>query len=297
MAAFSLIVMASKIGHVLKYTREGLVAVAEPGAIASVSLLRALKREFGFYCIELNAEPEPEQPGTACVIGGANLHDLSVLSSKERYDILSGQWSAVAPMGTARHGFGVCAFAGEIYVTGGRKTLGGQALTSVEKYTPSTDTWSALTPMPVASYLHSTVAVGSALYLLGGRGSSGVIVRKCDIAEGNWSEVAPLPQPRFESATCAVGSDINVFGGFLSVFKYDTLTTSWSSLALMPYNCYKNAVYMNGLVYLPAAGNSRPGKLCALTQHRAHAAHWLRCSLERRNALLSLFLALFMPYM
>jgi hypothetical protein len=43
-------------GHVLEYMRDGMVSVAEPGAYPSVSLLRALKREFGFYCIELCAE-------------------------------------------------------------------------------------------------------------------------------------------------------------------------------------------------------------------------------------------------
>jgi hypothetical protein len=52
-------------GHVLEYMRDGVVSVAEPGAHPSVSLLRALKREFGFYCIEL-CEPE-----VAFVMGAA----------------------------------------------------------------------------------------------------------------------------------------------------------------------------------------------------------------------------------
>jgi hypothetical protein len=39
-----------------QYMRDGVVLVAEPGARPSVSLLRALKREFGYYCIELVAE-------------------------------------------------------------------------------------------------------------------------------------------------------------------------------------------------------------------------------------------------
>jgi hypothetical protein len=37
-------------GYVLEYMRDGVVSVAEPGACPSTSLLRALKREFGFYC-------------------------------------------------------------------------------------------------------------------------------------------------------------------------------------------------------------------------------------------------------
>jgi hypothetical protein len=52
--------------------RDGVVAVAEPGTCPSVSLLRALKREFGFYCIELVVEQavEPEQPEVVYVVGG-----------------------------------------------------------------------------------------------------------------------------------------------------------------------------------------------------------------------------------
>jgi hypothetical protein len=47
-------------GHILEYMRDGHVSVAEAGAQPSVYLLRALKREFGFYCIELCTE-QPEQ--------------------------------------------------------------------------------------------------------------------------------------------------------------------------------------------------------------------------------------------
>jgi hypothetical protein len=37
-----------RFGHVLEYMRNGVVLVAEPSANVSVSLLGALKREFGF---------------------------------------------------------------------------------------------------------------------------------------------------------------------------------------------------------------------------------------------------------
>jgi hypothetical protein len=47
-------------GHVLEDMRDGYVSVAAPGARPSVSLLRAMKREFGFYCIELVSEQAAE---------------------------------------------------------------------------------------------------------------------------------------------------------------------------------------------------------------------------------------------
>jgi hypothetical protein len=74
-------------GHILEYMRDGVVTVADPGLHPSVSLLRALKREFGFYCIELLAEPE--QLEMAFVIGGRN--GDGAMSSMERYDATSGQ--------------------------------------------------------------------------------------------------------------------------------------------------------------------------------------------------------------
>jgi hypothetical protein len=75
-------------GHILEYMRDGVVSVAEPGACPSMSLLRALKREFGFYCIELCGE-EPVEPEMAFVMGGITGDDddtCFMLSSMERYD-------------------------------------------------------------------------------------------------------------------------------------------------------------------------------------------------------------------
>jgi hypothetical protein len=45
-------------GHVLEYMRDGHLVVASHGARPGVSLLRALKREFGYYCVELFAEKQ-----------------------------------------------------------------------------------------------------------------------------------------------------------------------------------------------------------------------------------------------
>jgi hypothetical protein len=89
-------------GHVLEYMRDGHVSVAVAGARPSVSLLRALKRESGFYCIELCTEqpeqgPYPEQVDLVFVVGGMG-DDNEVLSSVERYDITTGQWVTAAPI-------------------------------------------------------------------------------------------------------------------------------------------------------------------------------------------------------
>jgi hypothetical protein len=78
-------------GHILEYMRDGVVSVAEPGARSRITLLRALKREFGFYCMELCAEQptQAHQPEVVLVIGGN--HAGYALASMERYDLSSGQ--------------------------------------------------------------------------------------------------------------------------------------------------------------------------------------------------------------
>jgi hypothetical protein len=216
-------------GHILGDMRDGVVSVAEPGAQPSMSLLRALKREFDLYCNELCAEQpmEPKQPDLALVMGGY-CRGID-LASMERYNLLPGQWSAAAAVGTRRWFLGACAFAGELYITGGMSTSGPSS--SVEKYTPSSDTWSAVAPLPSARCQHAVVAMSSAIYMLGGIcGRADVAsVLKYDSTQGNWSAVEPMPEPRRGHSACAIGSDIYVFGGqSLSTTQSPTHGARWS---------------------------------------------------------------------
>jgi hypothetical protein len=263
-------------GHVLEYMRDGHVSVAEAGACPSISLLRALKREFGFYCIELVADQpaEPEQQEAAYAIGGFDGAEFGnvALSGMERFDTSSGQWSAAASMSTVRHDFGVCVLAGEVYVLGGRDNSSHQ-LSSVEKYSPASDTWSTVAPMPDARSGHAAVAVGSAIYVLGGfYGRGGIAsVLKFDGMQGAWSEVAPMPQAIFRAAACAIGSNIFVLRGIsaangveaqASVYTLDTVTNEWSTLAPMPLACAgHSASVLDGMVYIVGAGPTRKGVL------------------------------------
>jgi hypothetical protein len=260
-------------GHVLGYMRDGVVSVAEPGARPSVSLLRALKREFGFYCIELCAEQptEPQQPVVALVVGG--YHADTALASMERYDLSSGQWSAAAAMTTARSHFGACMLAGELYVVGGLSSHPEGPLSCVEKYTPSSDTWSTVAPLPSTVWHHAVVAVESAMYVLGGIASLGspssASVLKFESTLGTWSVIEPMPAARLGHAACAIGSDIYVFGGRFglsrqtSVFKFDTETNTWSTLEPMPLPCSNHSVSVSegDQVYIVGAGDNGKGVL------------------------------------
>jgi N-acetylneuraminic acid mutarotase len=108
----------------------------------------------------------------AFIMGGEQRGTLSrsarALSSMERYDVTSGQWSAIAAMGTPRCSFGACVVAGDTYVTGGIENDSNE-ISSVGRYSPSSDTWSYVAPLPEGRARHTTVAVGSSMYVLGGK--------------------------------------------------------------------------------------------------------------------------------
>jgi hypothetical protein len=73
-------------GRVLEYLRDGVLSAAERNASGlDVGELRWLKREFGFYFIELYTDPQE----VAFVIGGRD-DDDSILASMERHDLSSG---------------------------------------------------------------------------------------------------------------------------------------------------------------------------------------------------------------
>jgi hypothetical protein len=258
-------------GHVLEYMRDGVVSVAEAGAQQSVPLLRALKREFGFYCIELTVEAlaEPEHLGSAFVFGGIDEIRDRTLSSMERYDAASGKWSLAAAMGTGRLSFGACSVARNLYAIGGFDGAM-NALASVEKYSISSDTWTAVAPLPENRAYCAAVSIGSAIYVLGGDTGENqtptASVLKFDCVEGTWSIVAPMPGIRSDCAACVVGTDIYVFGGEdgeekaqASIFKYDTGAKTWSVLAPVPFAefglCVSVSV-IDGLIYIIRETNS-----------------------------------------
>jgi N-acetylneuraminic acid mutarotase len=254
--------------HVLEYMRDGVVSVAEEGASPSVSLLRLLKREFGFYCIELCVEQAVE---LEIAYAMDDVIEMGVKQTKiERYDASSGQWSRAANMGTARSDFGACMLLGKLYAIGGRGD-DNNLLSSVENYTPLSGAWSADAPMPTARSFHVAVAVGSNMYVLGGSdgGIATPSVLTFNSTQGTWRQITPMPEPRSALAACAIGIDIYVFGGnadrqdHASVFKLDTETNEWSTLAPMPHICsFHSANLLDGLIYVVGAGTRGREVLC-----------------------------------
>jgi hypothetical protein len=256
-------------GYVLEYMRDGVVSVAvQEASELNVRLLRKLKREFGFYCIELMADPEE----VVYLVGG-HIGDGKSLPLLERYDNTSGMWMEATPMMTARSWFGLCEFGGMLYASGGIGA-GAIPLVSVECYDPTLDNWSA-TPalrLPKGRFDHSACAASNVMYVVGGvqitdgGGFTGAIaettsVLKFDRNTQAWNEVAPMPQSFCSFDTCVVGSNIFVFGKFRSsddaattptaTFCFNTAANIWTTLAPMPETTVQHsACTVSGLIYV-----------------------------------------------
>jgi hypothetical protein len=231
-------------GQVMEYLRDGVVSVAERDASQlDVGELRWLKREFGFYCIELSADPHE----VAFAVGGTRSSGKDV-STVECYNVVSGMWVEVAPMATARSQFGLCQLSdGALFATGGYSS-DDVVLASVERYDPDLDTWSVAPPLPRPRYAHCACAVGDALYVLGGieideEGEEHTVnsVLKFDSRTQTWSEVAPMPAERDNAGACVLGSNIHIFGGrnddmgkTSTTYRFSTETNEWATLAPMP---------------------------------------------------------------
>jgi hypothetical protein len=255
-------------GQVLEYLRDGVVSVAEKDASElNVSELRWLKREFGFYCIELDANLQE----VAFAVGG---NGKTRLASVERYDVSSGVWREAAPMATVRAEFGLCTLSnGDLYATGG-VTSDKVRLTSVELYDASLDAWSAAPSLSWPRFAHCACTVGDAIFVLGGieedeEGDEEIVnsVLKFDCQTQTWSELPPMPEERFRAGACVLGSDIYVFGGESdnevtksTAYRFNTETNEWATLAPMPESTSHHSVsVLDGLIYV-IGGEDEAGK-------------------------------------
>jgi hypothetical protein len=135
-------------GHVLEYMRDSHLSVAEAGARPSVSLLRALKREFGFYYATVAV-------GSDIYVLGGNLAGANVFAACTE----------------ASHA--TVAVGSDIYVLGGNLAGANDVTADVLKYNSSQGTWTQATPMPQRKFKHASCAIGSDIYVFGGSSCGG----------------------------------------------------------------------------------------------------------------------------
>ncbi len=155
-----------------------------------------------------------------------------------------GQWTAHAPMPTARQEVAVAELNGRIFVIGG---LGDSAepVATVEVYDPATDRWESRAPLPAATHHAAAAVVGGRLYVAGGYTGGRVswtvqrTVYEYDDARSSWATRAPLRMARGGLAMVALGGRLHVVGGSSEGATnahevYDPATDAWSTGTPLP---------------------------------------------------------------
>ena len=230
-----------------------LVVLTEPlvqrSGVAMVSMVRVLQeRTVGPTHAAKFASPEPlcrrraDGMVTKIFAVGGKSDPNTTLSSVECLDPLTGEWSVVAPMSTARYYHGVAVVDDKMYAVGGEDGTHTR-LSSVECFDPSTGQWSAVAAMSTARSSHGVAVVDGKMYVVGGVDDTFTnlsSVECFDPSTGQWSAVAPINTARFTHGVAAVDGKIFAVGGLdgtntklSSVECFDPSTGQWSAVAPM----------------------------------------------------------------
>ena len=184
----------SPINTVEKYDMKGLkewYSVA-PMITARYNLRAAAYREFIF------------------VTGGWNGN--SPLSTVEKYNTQTNQWSSVSSMISKRQGHASVTCGDSIYSIGGSNV---QLLNSDERYDIQTDKWISIAPMNQQRVYHAAVSIGESIFVIGGwnDGSPLKSVEMYDVRSNQWMEITPLNTARKYLTAAICGNSIFAIGG------------------------------------------------------------------------------------
>jgi N-acetylneuraminic acid mutarotase len=205
--------------------------------------------------------------GSVLAMGGvSSAYPTTFLSSVEKYNPTTNNWSYVASMGAARYNFSATTLQdGSVLAIGGRNNSG--RLSSVEKYNPTTNLWQYVVSLPFAYEQGSAVTLSNGKVVLIGGMLGGNVAPVPNIYQYDAPAIsasintkASMNTARFASAaTMLTDGSVVVLGGSngtlyqSSAEKYNPITNSWSSIASM-----------SAIRYSPAAATLSDGSVLAL---------------------------------
>lgn len=202
--------------------------------------------------------------------GGLNQKNV-LLDRLDIYDSDSGNWSAGAPVRSARVGAASAVLGGKLYLLGGFDDPAHETnlLASVEFYDPATDHWAAAPPLPTARAQLGAAVIGRTLYAVAGKDAPDHRLGNLDALgpDGAWTTLAPLPQPVAAPFVAAAGGVLYVAGGeaapdtvVATLQAYSVETGKWTILAPMPEPRFSGcgAQWINGELYVMGGWTYRP---------------------------------------
>ena len=165
-----------------------------------------------------------------------DLQGLVVQGPVWRFSTASYPWDSLAPMPTARGGFGAAEVGGLIYAIGGADASGN--MDTVEMYDPGSNSWSRKRPMPTRRDGLAVVVLNNNIYAIGGNnGNLLTAVEEYNPVADTWATKAPLLSPRRALVAAVVNGKIYAIGGYggpdSSLQEYDPVSNTWTIKAMM----------------------------------------------------------------
>lgn len=217
--------------------------------------------------IPLNHAMAAAANGRVYMIGGQTNSSgtTSFVNTVFEYDPATTNWTARAPMPTARSAGAAAVIGNLIYVAGGRSPSTAQ---DFAVYDVINNQWRTLADLPTGRNHLAAAAVDGRVYVAGGRLGPGfesamtAALEVYDPVAGTWAARAPLPAPRGGVNGIAVGGCFFVFGGegpngvFTANEMYSASLNRWFKLEPLPIAVHgvTGAAFLDGWIHLPGGG-------------------------------------------
>ncbi|XP_076946372.1 F-box/kelch-repeat protein At1g16250-like [Bidens hawaiensis] len=139
--------------------------------------------------------------GTSIYIVGGSVHNVEVRSQVLRYNVVTKEWAACAPLSTPRQNFACSVCDDKIYVAGGQTTLdGAMGVSSAEVYDVVLDKWAPMPHMSTVRYKCVGVTWKGKFHVIGGfTGNKMPFMDRCsaevyDVTNNKWCHVRGMWQ-------------------------------------------------------------------------------------------------------
>lgn len=155
------------------------------------------------------------------------------------------------------------AIGNDIYLFGSYYSGGGVDTKCAYRYNTLTDTYTQLTEVPYRFNNRPAVAIGTDIYIFGSNENSGTYkyVYKYDTKKNTYTKRRDTPYDFNNISAVVVGTDVYIFGAsntfsgstlnfFSAVYKYDTITNTYTKLADMPFRTTQIAIAIDTSIYI-----------------------------------------------
>ena len=202
------------------YIVGGQTAMAGDGSHATNSAFRYNPRDGKWLQISSMTVPRTHFALIAlshCIIAVGGKHNRIALSSAEKYDFATNEWSAVSSLPTTLFSHAGCAHGNKVYISGG--CPGEDFTEDVHCYDLDRGGWQCKAPMNQSRGYHVMVTHNARLFVCAGNTNAGdrrdVLTTECyDIELDQWSVLTRSLQGQSEAPAVKCGTKLYILGGY-----------------------------------------------------------------------------------